>query len=306
MNPRVAIIVLNYNNYSDTISCLNSIKNINYDNYFVVVVDNASTNESVEELKKFINNNRQICFINSDVNLGYAGGNNIGIKYALKNEAEYICILNNDTIVEPDFLSNLVEYMLNHKSCGVCGPAILEFHNKEIIQSTGGKIHFNKGEVESLNYGLKYCDVENEVYCDYVGGACMLIPREIIDVVGFIPEDYFLFFEETDWCVTIKKLGYSIVCYTKSRVWHKGSASINKVKGLSRYLMERNRMYFIKKNSTRLKTIKSFFYLAVKSIYRGIFSDSENFMDIISYIHGLIGKISSKYDFIRINIKGEE
>ncbi|MFC1709535.1 glycosyltransferase family 2 protein, partial [Candidatus Omnitrophota bacterium] len=140
-NPKVSIIILNWNGLSDTIECLESVRKINYSCYDVIVVDNGSTDGSQEEIKKSFT---EATLLENKENLGYAEGNNIGIRYALNNKAEYICILNNDVAVDSNFLMNLVQVANKDNSIGILGPTVLEYDDPEIIYSKGIRIQWDK------------------------------------------------------------------------------------------------------------------------------------------------------------------
>ena len=133
--PEVAIVILNYNSYEDTLECLESLKKINYQHYRVIVVDNGSTNRSAEILLEACRTENTE-FIKSKANLGYAGGNNLGIARAMEEGADYICVLNNDVEVSPDFLNVLVPFMEQNREIGVCCPLICEYDSRENVQSS--------------------------------------------------------------------------------------------------------------------------------------------------------------------------
>lgn len=126
----VAIIILNWNGWKDTIECLKSLNNLNYKNYEVIVVDNGSTDNSVEKIKEYIENKPKFKLIANEKNLGFAGGNNIGIRYALNNEFEYILLLNNDTVVDENFLKPMVELLESSDDIGFVGPKTYFYDKK--------------------------------------------------------------------------------------------------------------------------------------------------------------------------------
>ncbi|WP_164508064.1 glycosyltransferase family 2 protein [Lapidilactobacillus wuchangensis] len=247
IKPKVAIIVLNYNNYSDTIECIKNIRKVNYSNYEIVVVDNHSTDNSRKHLEVALFANE--VFLQASTNRGYAAGNNIGIKYALMNDADYLCILNNDVEVDPDFLTVLVDALEKNSQIGVAGPKICDFKNRREVQSAGAMVNMNYGRATDLYKGEDIDKISQSVIsCDYVGGACMMIRASLVQSVGYIPENYFLFYEENEWCAKFKKHGYQIACITKATIWHKGSHTINQISGLSEYFMYRNLVIFVRRN----------------------------------------------------------
>lgn len=263
----VYFIILNYNNASDTIECIRTIENIDYSNYRIVLVDNASTDNSEEILRETFPEHH---FIQTHKNAGYAKGNNIGIEYAIQDGAEYVCILNNDVLVEPDFLTKLVGYSEKNPKVGVVGPRVCTYEDTTILESAGSIVDMNRGAVTRLYNGESETTVYGKtVSCDYVGGACMLIRSTLIQEVGMIPDLYFLFYEENEWCIKIRNAGYSIVCVADAKVVHKGSASINKVSGLSEYFMYRNLIIFMKRNGSFKNKLIFYPYILLFSLKSG-------------------------------------
>lgn len=245
-NRKIGIVVLNYNGWKDTLNCIDSLKYIESKGIIKIVVDNASTDDSYIQLKA--NLPADVLLVQSGKNLGYAGGNNIGIKIALEKNCDYICILNNDTLAESDFLTPCVNELEKNADIGFIGPVILDYKNRT-IQSSGANINSWTGANTCINAGKKYEKMPAVINCDYVGGACLIFRSTIVDKIGLIPECYFLFFEETEWCLKAKKAGYSVICYMDSYILHKGAVSIRKIGGLNDYLYYRNLAAFIKRNT---------------------------------------------------------
>jgi len=261
----VMIIILNYKGLEDTIECIASVKKISYTNFSCVIVDNNSEDNSYEKLNNMF---PEYKVIQSLENNGYASGNNLGIKYALQEGAEYVCILNNDVIVDPDFLTILIKYMKENNTVGITGPGIFEYFHPAIIQSTGATINLYKGAVPILNGGMVAEKISNDnILCDYVGGACLVIKRETLEKIDLIPECYFLFFEETEWCLKAKKNNYDVVCVPQAKIFHKGSASINKISGLSEYYFSRNQVLFEKRNASLFQFVCFSVYLMLKLMH---------------------------------------
>ncbi|SDP06686.1 glycosyltransferase family 2 protein [Selenomonas ruminantium] len=243
---KVGIIVLNFNNPQDTIACLESIVKINYDNFVIVLIDNASTDQSSIILTNYISNihDRKIVFIRSDVNKGYAGGNNIGLKYALEYEkVEYFWILNNDTLVTESSLRYLVEKMMSDKSIGVCGSKLLYEWDRNKLQGYGGE--YNKWL--GTNSTCLRSDEINKI--DYVIGASTMISKDFLVDIGYLNEEYFLYYEELDWAERAKGK-YRLDCAIDSIVYHKegatsgGNYKLDTISELSDYFLIRNRIRF--------------------------------------------------------------
>lgn len=243
----VAVIVLNYKNKDETISCVEYLKVSSYKNHRIFVVDNNSRDGSFEFLKK----NLLDCKVyETGINNGYAAGNNYAIRIALNDNYDYICIINNDAIVEKNTLEDLVEYLNCHKQVGIVGPMICNFPETDIVQSTGFNVILKKGRTPSINEGRKTEDIVSVEDCDALCGACMLIRREVFEKIGLLPEQYFLFYEETDWCLHAKKQGFLVHSIPNAKVYHKGSASVDQIKGLKLYYMSRNSVLFVRRNGS--------------------------------------------------------
>lgn len=262
--PLVYIILVNYNGYKDTTECVNSLKKINYSNYKIIIVDNASFDNSVEILKKKLSDCK---IIESKKNLGFAGGNNLGIKYALGNKADYILLLNNDTLVESNFLNNMINSFNVDNRIGLVGCKIMYYTQKNIIWYGGGYIDWFR--FIGAHYGMKQidkgqCNVEKEI--DFMTGCCMLIKREVFEKIRLLTEDYFMYFEDVDFCVKVKDAGYKIWYNPKAIIYHKvGLSSGGEESAFSIKWCTRNRLVFMNKYKvkvTRFSFIlsKVFFY----------------------------------------------
>ncbi|WP_297423406.1 glycosyltransferase family 2 protein [Clostridium sp.] len=251
IKPRVFIILVNYNAYKDTIECVESLRKIDYLNYKIIIVDNASTNDSFEILTRSL---KDCIIIKSKKNLGFAGGNNLGLRYALDEGADYIMLLNNDTLVEPNFLSNMLNSFHQDNKIGIVGCKIMYHPQKDIIWYGGGNINWFKfiGEhhgIKELDRGQ--CDEEKEV--DFITGCCLLIKSSVIRRIGFLSEEYFMYFEDVDFCVKVKEAGYKVWYNSKSVIYHKvglsggGEESVFSIKWCTR-----NRLLFMKKYKNRV------------------------------------------------------
>lgn len=257
--PLVYIIIVNYKGLEDTIDCINSLKNIEYQNYRIVVVDNNSEDGSAEKLDELFFDYVKI--IKSNKNLGFAGGNNIGIRRALEENAEYALLLNNDTVVEPDFLNHLVNKAVEDKSIGCVGGKIYYYSSKDILWYAGAKINKYTGRTKHLGVDEKdigqYSISKEE---DYITGCLMLVKREVLEKVGLMDERYFLYYEETDWCAKIKKYGYKLIFEPKSVIYHKVSSSTKNINDVMKYYYDRNSYFFIINNYGILNRAFMFFY----------------------------------------------
>ena len=246
-NAYTYIIVLNYNAYKDTIECLESIEKIDSKFYKILVVDNASTDSSVIKIKKWISSNsyNNIDIIKSDFNGGYASGNNLGIKYALKRQdCIYIWILNNDTIIYPDTLKKLINADQNKSGETIWGSKIL--YKNGNIQSLGCRIN-KKFMISSHNYnGSNNQEEEFKLKrIDYIHGCSIFFKKNIVNKVGMFSEEYFMFFEDVDFCKKALKKNISLEIVQNSILIHKEGLSI-KNNNLE-YLSIINRIIYAKK-----------------------------------------------------------
>ena len=282
--PSVYIIVLNYNSGNETIECIRSLKSITYSNYKIVVVDNHSTDSSVAIIRE---NFPEETLLTCDENRGYAAGNNIGIKYALEAGAEYICLLNSDVIVEQDFLEPLVETLISDSKIGMAGPCICDYYHREIIQAMGANINLCTGLAMGRYKGKKFNEVKEEsLQVDYLGGACFIFKKSVVDKIGLIPENYFLFYEETEFCLKAERAGFDLFCLSSSRVYHKRSATISKFKGLSYFFLNKNRIVFMRRNANFLQKLIFAMYIIIETFGRMLIR-GESYKLFKVYIQGL-------------------
>ena len=213
----VSVIILNYNGLSYLKDCLTSLRAQTYPNFKIIVCDNASKDNSVEFLTK---NYPEITLIRNQRNLGFAEGNNVAINYALKQEADYIFLLNNDTAMEPDALYKLVEVAESDESFGIVGPLVLDLKDKKTFQEAGmsiDKFGFPMQE-KSSNQAV------SEVF--FVSGCAMLMKKTVLQTVGAFDDDYFMFAEDLDLCWRAQLAGYKIVVSKASRVYHASGGSM--------------------------------------------------------------------------------
>jgi hypothetical protein len=217
--PKVAIIVLNWNSYEDTKECLESLANITYPNYEVIVIDNASSDSSIDRLEKEFS---QHIFIRNNENLGFAAGYNVGIRHALNSGDDYILILNNDMVVEERFLEPAVEIAEQNKQVGIVGGKIYYYDDPKRISVVWGKYRWFRWGV--LPHGKNQIDKGQFDYpreVQFVTGAMMLVKQEVFKLVGLLPEAYFFWNEEWDFSYHVGKKGYKLYYVPRFIAWHK-------------------------------------------------------------------------------------
>jgi len=354
--PKAAIIILNWNGWKDTLECLESVFRNTYPNYQVIVIDNGSTDGSIEKIKAWaegkqkvltpesthplyhlshqpikkpipyiyynreeaekggdskkecvltkkwkIKNNNKLLFndatthhplilIQTGKNLGFAGGNNVGIRYLLK-KGHFNCIwlLNNDTVIDKDALAEMVKLGKSNKKVGMIGSKILYYDEPNIIQALGGteKItwkttgkHIGDFKEDQLKFNNDF-EIKGYIY-----GASLLVREEVVRMVGIFDENYFMLMEETDWCLRVLKKDWKLFCSSKSKIWHKVSSSTKKGKekiffgrssrrsSLSNFFEReyyniRNHLYFVRKHFNKYFTITCL-YLFLKILRQSI------------------------------------
>ena len=257
MHPLVAIVILNWNNASDTLACLESVFRMDYPQFHVLVVDNHSTDDSVARIRERF---PVIDLLVTGENLGYAGGNNAGIERALTSDAAYVCVLNNDTVVEPAFLSVLVGAMERDRRIGLAGPLMYYFEPPALIFSAGCAIDWRGGIVHHQGMGLTLSDEAAVPYrhsdaVDAIAGCGFLVSREAIGDVGLLDASYFLNFEDIDWCVRMTNSGYRVAYVPEAVLYHKVSATIGPDSPGNTYYMTRNALHFFARHGPN-RTLK--------------------------------------------------
>ena len=229
---KIIIIILNWNGKENILECLHSLEKINYKNFEIIVVDNYSTDGSIEEIKQFINNNSKlsISLICNDENLGFAKANNIAIKQTIQNSADYILLLNNDTVVSENFLQKLNQFVIEHPDYEVITPQIRYYKPDNIIWNCGGKI--NKWGIKKYYYANKPSDSlpdKNFIEITFVTGCAMMIKKEIILKYGLLSEDFFFGEEDIEFSLRLKKHNVKMACVLTSIIYHKVSSSVDKI-----------------------------------------------------------------------------
>ncbi|WP_081604486.1 glycosyltransferase family 2 protein [Nafulsella turpanensis] len=254
--PLVSIITVNFNQPEVTEELLASLSNITYPNTEILVVDNGCDRGCSYLKQQF----PEVQFLESKQNLGFAGGNNLAIQ---KASGEYILLLNNDTEVEPSFLEPMIALFREVPRLGIVSPLLI-YHGTNLVQYAGARaINYFTGRGSKVGHKEKVREAFFKSYPTELGhGAAMLFPKKLIHEIGLLPESYFLYYEEHDWCEACKRAGYQVYFQGASRVFHKESVSVGKANPLKTYYLNRNRLLFIRRNATGIqKYIALAFYL---------------------------------------------
>ena len=264
---KVSIITVNFNQPKVTTEFLSSVALSGDHPHEIIVVDNGSYTDQTEELRiKF----PDAVYIRSDENLGFAGGNNIGIK---KSSGDYLFFVNNDTEYTTGLIFKLKLILDNNPDVGAVSPKILYFNNPEIIQYAGfTPMNFNTGRNKCLGQFEKDFGQydSNTGPTAYAHGAAMMVRREAIERAGVMPENYFLYYEEMDWCEQIKRSGFQIWIEPKAQIYHKESMSVGVKSPLKEYFMTRNRILFIRRNGSFLNNLLFGIYFSIIVVPKSI------------------------------------
>jgi GT2 family glycosyltransferase len=286
--PKVSIIILNWNNWEDTVNTIDSVSQINFTDYNLILIDNGSTNDSVYQIKQYFHPKENFNFIdipfsndlkNNDIlkqklpvenfyrernflietneNLGFSEGNNVGIRFCIKNfNPDYILLLNNDVIVDPAFLCELIQVADNNPDVGFLGPKIYYYDYKgrqDVLNFAGADVDFIRGTL--ITYGFDQVDkgqFEGKKIVDWVQGSCVLVRNAVIKDIGLLDPIYFFYWEDPDWCIRGKKNNWLSLFVPLAKVWHKcGMSSAYNENTFKTYYYTRNRLIFMKKNSNR-------------------------------------------------------
>jgi GT2 family glycosyltransferase len=244
-NPRVAIIVLTMNNYDDTKECLVSLQKVRYPNFDVVVVDNGSVDDSYARLKREF---PEVSMVASKENLGFAGGNNLGIEHALRCDPDYMVLLNNDTFVDPYFLNNLVQVAESDPRIGILGAKIFYASEPQKIWYAGGSVKYLRGLC--LHLGQDRMDQDGEFSrvadTEFVTGCLMMVRSSILSKIGLLDDRLFLYWEDTDFSMRVQKAGFRCVFVPTAHAWHKISRTSGERSPLTLYYTTRNHLIWVK------------------------------------------------------------
>ena len=289
----VSIVILQFNNSEDTIRCIKLVKELIWPNFEVVVVDNASSPEHQQNIRAYVNSQGSIVhkLLALDNNLGYSGGNNAGIKYALEHGADYVFILNPDVSVKPDLLDKLIKKAESDKEIGIVGPAINESRtfpeedtpHQEIdapgrVRDESGRTVYS-GKINWLVPELRH-NIIPTTHCqllttNYVIGSSMLIKKAVFDRIGFLDEKYFLYFEDADFNVRAQKAGFKLAIEPNAMVYHKVSSSTSSLgpTKLLYYHYRNAHLFNIKNGPVWAKLLLPFWsiYVILKQLVKIIF-----------------------------------
>jgi GT2 family glycosyltransferase len=258
--PFVSIIILNYNQLKVTCEFIESAQSLTYPRYEIIMIDNASTEDPSAYIKKHY---PKVKMIRNTMNLGFTGGNNVGIR---AGKGDYFLIINNDTEVVPDLLERMLEPFAADPKIGVVSPKIRYYSHPTIIQYAGfTEVNPFTGRNKPIGGNMKddgQFDIPRTTA--YAHGAAMMVKREVIEKVGMLPDIFFIYYEELDWSAHIRRAGYKIFYQPSALIYHKESITMGKESPMKAYFHNRNRILFMRRNTTAIQFIFFVaFYLAL-------------------------------------------
>lgn len=259
---KIAVIILNWNGKKDTLECLASLKKVDYPNFFTVVVDNGSTDSSVSDLRT---EHPEITLLETGKNLGFAEGNNVGIRYALEKGADFLFLLNNDTVVDPHILMALVDRSAEQPSVGIFGCSVYLYEKKNQFDHLGGLWNPKKGHFD-LICNRSYEEGQPAPSVDYVCGCAFFVRKEVFETVGLLESRFFLIWEEADFCFRAKRAGFEIGVARQAKLWHKVSASFVGGKPHTTYFWWRGRLFWIERNCKGFEKCKLYLTVLIPEI----------------------------------------
>lgn len=282
--PLVSIVTVNYNGLEVTVAFLKSLYSLTYPNLEVIIVDNASSINPTTEILKIYPKAKVIL---SKENLGFAGGNNLGIK---NSKGDFLFFVNNDTELSPNIIDVLVETTQKQPNAGIVSPKFHYYFHPGIIEYAGyHKMNFLTARNKMVGNQEKDLGQYNQLKeTNYAHGGAMMVARHVVDKVGSLPECYFLYYEEIDWSEQIKRKGYKIYYQPNALIYHKESMTTGKESLLKTYYLTRNRLLFMRRNATVNQLI-------IFTIYFSLFTIPKN---IITFL------IRGKFNHLKSFVKG--
>lgn len=254
--PKVVFVVLNWNQKDLTLACLASLQAQDYTNFVVVLVDNGSIDGSVAAIRAQYSD---VTLIANETNLGLAVANNQGIRCALDMGSDYVVLLNNDTIVAPDMLTQLVAVAEKDATVGFAGPTMFYYDQPQTIWCTAGRVDWSNGGsfLVRNNMNISILDGLAIEEVEFIPACAVLIRTSVFEAIGLIDERFFIYFDETDFTQRASRAGWRSVYVPQATMWHKVSATMGSVSPTTDYYMSRNRFLFLAKHLTGLRKARA-------------------------------------------------
>lgn len=264
MEPLVYVVLLNWERPVDTAECIESLAKSHYENQRIVVVDNGSSDGSAQRLRQQF---PDVCLLETGANLGFAGGMNKGIAFALDNGADFALLLNNDAVVDQDMLRQLVNAARIRPEYGILGPTVLFYNDRDRIWYTGGRRYWYWPAIVSLHPHVSEPGVIAVIPVDVVSGCGMLISRSVIESVGLFDTMFFMYYEDSDFCLRAREKGYRVGYVPLARMWHKVSSSTIDDIPTRIYMRTKSKAIFYKRYARGLATITTWPFIMSSAIW---------------------------------------
>jgi len=292
--PKVYIIILNWNQKEDTGACLESLGTLDYGNYSVIVVDNGSTDGSIRYLESRF---PKVTIIKNRENLGFVEGCNTGIRYAQDPDIEYILLLNNDMTVDKAMLGELISVAESDKEIAILGAVHYSFDKRDKVIQTGTDFNWFTGFVKRQDLkGIENGKVIEPQAIQGVSGGSFLIKKEVIDKIGLPDPRYFIYYEDIDWCRAAHRAGYKVLYIPRAKVYHKKETSFGGSKAPFLYLYTRNFPLFMRKNCPRIFLISVFVFYILKLLIRSLhFLMTGRIQECKAILYGFCDAVTGNY-----------
>ena len=306
---KIGVIICNYNKSEYLKNCVTSILGQSLKERDIYVVDNASVDNSVSMLRETFG--KQVTFLQNEENLGGAGGFDRGLEHCLEQGYPYMLLVDNDTRFDSGALEKMYDYLESHSDVGMCGAGIWQMENPDFIQEIGGTIDYHRQEIcpNYRNCGMTE-KIPEEVDCDYLAACALLVRREVIEKIGIMRKDYFVYWDDIEWCRRCTDAGYRLVALRDARVWHNWSASaVTKFNAFSEYYGRRNKLRFFASYIDEKdidvyveNTLRNMFHIIYGHYRKGAFEEMNmSLYALDDVIHGVWGKAPS----YKITVKKE-
>jgi len=297
----ISVIILNWNNLTDTIVCIDSLFNSTMQINKIIVVDNGSTDNSGNLLEKRYGGDKNIKVILNASNEGFSRGINLGIREAIKNKPDFLLLLNNDAVLDGSCIKNLIDAFDADGKCGIAGPRIHYFHKKDIVWQGGGYFNYWTGGnvVPEKNKRPKQYKDEY-VKASFLTGCIMLLKREVIEKIGLLDEDIFFYEEDVDFCLRAKKAGFELYYVPSATAWHKVEGI--RITPFAFYHRARSRILVLRKNFSSIYVIYGislhFLLFTPYKIYQSLKADKPG-ETFLAWVKGSFDGIYAKLNYQR-------
>lgn len=290
--PAVAVVILNWNRKDILLECIQSVKDMEYSNTHIVVVDNNSSDGSVEAVKE---HHDDVIIVENAENYGAPKGRNFGIERALQTDAEYIFSIDNDLVADKNLITAFLETFYSDSNIGCAGAKIYDYVERDLILSAGSKVDYTQNIVRQYGRGQKDRGQFNEVFdVDWVGTGAMMVRRDVYEKVGLFDPDYIGYgYEDADFGVRVTQGGYRCVFCPGAIVWHRPHSGVGTYTYNKKYLETRNAIYFMKKHARFHQWIKYLFIVILGMPYAFVREG------LRGNLPGVLGKCRGLYDGLR-------